>query len=93
MQNQEKNTQVLTIDQAIAPIVQLGINFREQRKLFHQMFTISVANAPDDELDNWTAKQLSPFYLAMCELLENLDDVDDVHADNILSCMSTIKKK
>ena len=92
MRNQEKNTPVLTIDEAIAPIVQSGINFREQRRLLHEMFTMSVANAPDNELDNFTAQRLSPFYLAMCELLENLDSIHDIHADNIIFCMDNSTK-
>lgn len=92
MLNPEKNTE-LTLEQAIVPIVRCHINFRDQRKLLHQMFVLSVANAPDDELDNWTARQLSPFYLAMCELLENLDTIGDVHTDNILNCMYNNLKK
>lgn len=92
MQNQEKNTE-LTLEQAIVPIVRCQINFRDQRLLFHKMFVLSVANAPDDELDNWTVKQLSPFYLAMCELLENLDTIGEVHVDNILNCMGNMLKK
>jgi hypothetical protein len=92
MQNQEKNTE-LTLEQAIAPVVQCHINFRNQRMLLHQMFTLSVANAPDNESDNFTAKMLTPFYLAMCELLENLDTIGEVHTDNILFCMDNILKK
>ena len=37
------------------------------------MFTSSVCNAPDNETDNFTAKEITPFYLALCETLENLD--------------------
>jgi hypothetical protein len=89
MRNPE-NTAELTLEQAIAPVVQCHINFRNQRMLLHQMFVLSVANAPDNETDNFTANQLSPFYLAMCELLENLDSIHEVHADNIVFCMDNL---
>lgn len=88
MRNQEKNTPVITIDEAIAPIVANCINFRDQRMLLHEMFTATVANAPDNETDNFTARRLSPFYLALVETLENLDSIPDIHTENILSCMA-----
>jgi len=92
MRNQE-NQNELTLEQAILPVVDCKINFRNQRKLLHEMFTLAVSNAPDDESDNWTAKQITPFYLALCQLLENLDDIDQVHADNIIMCMDNLTKK
>ena len=82
MQNEK-----ITLDQAIQPIVECKINFSNQRMLLNEMFAIAVSNAPDDELDNWTAKRITPFYLALCQLLENLDGIDQVHADNIIMCM------
>ena len=92
MQNpREKNE--LTLEQAILPVVDCRINFRNQRMLLHEMFTSTVANAPDDETENWTAKRITPFYLALCQLLENLDDIDQVHSDNIMMCMDNITKK
>ncbi len=77
----------LTVEQAIQPIVECGVNFRNQRMFLHEMFTSCVANAANDEVENFTAKRLTPFYLAMCNLLENLDSIDDVHSDNIQHCM------
>ncbi len=91
MQNTEKNE--LTIEQAIQPVVECKINFRNQRMLLHEMFTLSVANAPDDETDNFTAKRLSPLYLALCETLENLDAISEIHTHNILFCMDNLTKK
>jgi hypothetical protein len=90
MLNTEKITQELTIDQAIAPIVENRINFRQQRMLLHRMFTLSVSNAPDDETDNFTANQLTPFYLSLCETLENLDTIGDVHVSNVMSSMNNM---
>lgn len=92
MQNEKKQPE-LTLEQAIQPVVGCKINFRNQRMLLHEMFTCTVANAPDDESENWTAKRITPFYLALCQLLENLDDIEQVHADNIIMCMDNIYKK
>ncbi|MBC5840741.1 hypothetical protein H8R23_04930 [Flavobacterium sp. F-380] len=41
----------------------------------HRMFTLAVANAPENETDNYTAKTLSPAYLALCELLKNVREI------------------
>jgi hypothetical protein len=82
MLNPEKNTE-LAIEQAIQPIVECQIPFSKQRMLLNEMFASTVSNAPDDEIDNWTAKRITPFYLAMCQLLENLDTIGEVHTDNI----------
>jgi hypothetical protein len=78
------SNQKITLDQAIQPIVECKINFSNQRMLLHEMFAIAVSNAPDDELDNWTAKRITPFYLALCQLLENIDSIEDAHSTNIL---------
>lgn len=90
MQNTRENAQELTIDQAIAPIVENRINFKQQRMLLHRMFTTAVSNAPDNESENFTANQLSPFYLSLCELLENLDSIGEIHTNNILHCMDNL---
>ena len=62
---------ILSLEEAIEPM--RSISFSVQRKLLHKMFTLAVCAAPDDEIDNFTAKELSPFYLALCETLENLE--------------------
>lgn len=87
MHSTEKKEPPLSLDQAVLPIIECGVNFRNQRMLLHEMFTSTVANAPDDEIENFTAKRLTPFYLAMLNLLENLDSIDEIHAANIQSCM------
>jgi hypothetical protein len=74
----------LTIEQTIQPVVELKINFRNQRMLLNEMFASTVSNAPDNEIDNWTARRITPFYLALCQLLENIDSIDDAHSTNVL---------
>jgi hypothetical protein len=38
----------------------------------HEMFALAMSNIPENETDNFTAK-LAPAYLALCQLLENLE--------------------
>lgn len=59
--------------QAIEPLLLCSVSLSNQKLLLHKMFTSSVCNAPDNESDNFTAKEITPFYLALCETLENLD--------------------
>ena len=82
------SNQKITLDQAIQPIVECKINFSNQRMLLNEMFAIAVSNAPDDETDNWTARRITPFYLALCQLLENIERIEDVHSANVLFAKS-----
>lgn len=91
MRKQEKTE--LTVEQAIHPIVTCQLNFREQRMLLHEFFTTTVANAPEDEIENFTANRFTKFYLALCQTLENLDSISQIHSDNILFCMDRIVTK
>jgi hypothetical protein len=62
--------------QIISPLINNGISLREQKLALHKMFALAVANAPENETDNFTAKQLMPVYLALCEIIENIQDLD-----------------
>ena len=92
MQNTNKKPQ-LTVQQALEPIIKLQLNFREQRMLLHEMFTSTVANAPEDEIENFTANRLKNFYLALCQTFENLDSIDEIHHENIVFCMDRLIEK
>ena len=48
------------------------ITAKEQRMILHEMFTATVSNAPDNEIDNFTAKRISPIYLSICKALEKI---------------------
>lgn len=61
----------------VEPLLMSSISFSQQRLLLHKMFTAAVCNAPENETDNFTAKELAPFYLAMCETLENLENLKE----------------
>ncbi|WP_417365887.1 hypothetical protein [Flavobacterium beibuense] len=63
------------IENAIEPLIQCGLDFVTQKKLLDQMFVAAVENAPDNEIDNFTAKQTSPFFLAMSETITNLNSI------------------
>ena len=89
MRNQEKNTE-LTLEQAIAPIVQCQLSFSDQRMLVNEMFAATVANAPDNETDNFTAKRLKNFYLALSQTLENISSIEQCSMDNGVFLMDRI---
>lgn len=57
---------------AIRPLEESGISLRESRLIMHEMFAATVSNAPGNEIDNYTAKRITPVYLALCKMLENV---------------------
>jgi hypothetical protein len=59
----------------ISPIMDNEISIREQKLALHKMFALAVSNAPENETDNFTAKQIAPTYLALCEFLENVQEL------------------
>lgn len=61
-----------TVEEAIEPLFSGALSLSDQRMLLNEMYTQTVMNAPDDEIDNFTAKKLTPFYLALLQTLENL---------------------
>lgn len=60
---------------AFRPLQNCGIPIRTQKKVLHEMFVSAVTNAPEDEVDNFTAKKFSPVYLALCEVLDNVPQI------------------
>jgi hypothetical protein len=59
----------------ISPLMDCESSLREQRMALHEMFALAVANAPENEIDNFTAKRLKPTFLVLCELLENVQEL------------------
>lgn len=66
------NEELLSI---ISPLIHCECSLKEQRMALHKMFALAVANAPENETDNFTAKELMPAYLALCSVLENVQEV------------------
>lgn len=89
MRNQEKKSE-LTLEQAIAPIIECQLSFSEQRMLVNEMFTVTVENAPDDETDNFTARKLKHFYLSLLQTLENISSITQCRTDNSLFLMDNV---
>jgi chromosome segregation ATPase len=58
----------------LQPIVECDISLSKQRMALHEMFTLAMTNIPDNEIDNYTAKRLTPAYLSFCQLLENVQE-------------------
>lgn len=59
----------------IAPLIESESSLSEQRMALHEMFALAVTNIPDNETDNFTAKKLKSTYLALCQLLENVQKI------------------
>lgn len=64
---------ILSLEDALSPLLDSACSFSDQRKLLRKMYAMTLCNAPDDEIDNFTAKELSPFFLALSETLDNLE--------------------
>lgn len=60
------------LDKILSPVLTCECSLKELRTTLREMFVLAVANAPENEIDNFTAKRLSPTYLALAELLENV---------------------
>jgi chromosome segregation ATPase len=59
----------------LRPIVECEISLSKQRMALHEMFSLAMSNIPENEIDNYTAKRLTPAYLSFCQLLENVREV------------------
>lgn len=59
----------------IRPVLENQLSLKEQRLILNQMFAMAVSNAPENETDNFTAKKMTPVFLALSELLESASDI------------------
>jgi hypothetical protein len=60
----------------VAPVLESKESISTIKMGLHKMFALAMANIPENETDNFTAKQLQPAYLALCELLENVSNLE-----------------
>jgi hypothetical protein len=60
----------------LQPVIESALTLSQHRMALHKMFAMAMANIPDDETDNFTAKELLPAYLNLCQLLENLVEIE-----------------
>lgn len=81
-QGKKKQKEKITLEDAIKPVVNCAIPFWEQRLILSEMFATTVANAPDNETDNFSAKRIKPFFLGILEMLENFEKIDDIVISN-----------
>jgi len=58
--------------ETLAPVLESNLSLSEFSMGLHEMYAAAVSNAPEDELENFTAKRLTPVYLSLCQLLENI---------------------
>lgn len=67
-----------SVYEAVEPIIFSGVPFPEQKMVLDNMFAATVSNAPEDETDNFTAKEASPVFLAISEFLLRMYKIPDV---------------
>lgn len=60
------------LSEAIRPITESPLSLSEQRQILNKMYALAMSNIPDNETDNFTARMISPVYLALAEMLEKL---------------------
>lgn len=61
----------------LVPVLESKESISTIKMGLHKMFAMAMSNIPDNETDNFTAKELKPTYLAMCELLENIGNMNN----------------
>lgn len=64
------------LQNVVSPVLHNALTLKEQRLILNEMFALAVSNIPDNETENFTAKKLTPVFLALSELLENAQDLD-----------------
>lgn len=64
------------LQNVVSPVLHNALTLKEQRLILNEMFALAVSNIPDNETENFTAKKLTPVFLALSELLENAEDLD-----------------
>ena len=60
---------------ALVPILECELSLSQQRMALNKMFALAMANIPDNETDNFTAKEIMPAYLAISQLMENAEKI------------------
>ncbi|MFW0737575.1 hypothetical protein [Flavobacterium sp. T12S277] len=64
------------LENVINPVLQSPLTLKEQRLILNEMFALAMSNIPENETDNFTAKKITPVFLALSELLENASALD-----------------
>lgn len=54
---------------AIRPLLESELSLKKLRIGLNEMFALAVSNAPENETENFTAKKITPVYLALSEML------------------------
>lgn len=61
----------------LAPVLESSEPISSIKMGLHKMFAMAMANIPHNETDNFTAKELQPSYIALCQLLENISTIEE----------------
>lgn len=61
---------------AVSPVLDSGLTLKDFRLILGEMYVNSVSNAPDNELEQFTARRQGAVYLALAAMLENLEEIE-----------------
>lgn len=65
-----------SLRQAVSPVLEAGLTLKQMRIILAEMYANSVSNPPENEIDAFSAKRQTPVFLALTEMLENLQDLE-----------------
>ena len=66
------------LERIIEPLFEEDVNLEDHKNNLDRMFALAVQHAPDDEIDNFTAKKLSPTFLALARALVHVGRHDRI---------------
>jgi|GEM_PF-5269083 len=80
MQNQEKKRRKINaaVMAAVEPLILCGVSLIQVKIQLDHMFTKALENADDDEMDNFSARELSPAFKALSESLLYLYEIPEI---------------
>lgn len=75
----ELHTEVMA---ALEPLLMCGDDLFQVKNYLDSMFIKAVENADDDEIDNFSARELSPTFKALSETILNLVQIPELREMN-----------
>jgi hypothetical protein len=67
-----KNPMSKRLKKVISVLEHSGLSLEDHRLALDEMFAAAVSNAPNDEIDNFSARKFSPVFLSLCKLLSGI---------------------
>lgn len=72
--------------EALDPLLMCGDDILQVKLYLDQMLIETLKHADDDEMDNFTARELAPTFMALSETLINLHRIPEIADMNSTDC-------